>query len=121
MSDKHDKLSPGYIKTDLLIDVGVWGKVHGNYENLLKLNRDLEKELYKSNGRKVLYAHQYYTKEEFWKIYDKQWYDRLRKKYFAEAVFPDVYEKTFVSKKYTYSLIKGIFDVLKSPFKLPIS
>ncbi len=97
------------------------GKVSGNYDDLIKLNRDLEKELYKSKGRKVLYAHQYYTKEEFWKIYNKKWYESLRKKYFANEVFPDVYEKTYVSERYDYSIIKGLLDVLKSPFKLPLS
>ena len=121
LSDKHDNLSPGYLKTDLLIDVGVWGKVYKDYEQLIKLNKDMEKELYKHKGRKVLYAHQYYTKDEFWKIYNKKWYEQLRKKYFAGHVFPDIYEKTHVSEKYNYSLIKGLVEVLKSPFRLPVS
>jgi len=121
LSDKHDNLSPGYLKSELIIDVGVWGKVKGDYSHLIQLNRELEKELYKYKGRKVLYAHQYYTREEFWKIYNKKWYETLRKKYFAGEVFPDVYEKTHVAEKYNYSIIKGLLDVLKSPFSLPVT
>src|SRR3989344_788018 len=37
-----DKLSPNYIKTDLVINVGVWGRVDGDY---FKVNRKLENKL----------------------------------------------------------------------------
>jgi delta24-sterol reductase len=117
---KQDKLSPGYLNAKKVIDVGVWGKLPGDYKKLLQLNRSLEKTLIKLGGKKVLYAHQYYTEEEFWKIYDKAWYTKLRKKYKAETVFPDIYEKTKVKGQYRYSLGKGLLEVIKSPFKLPV-
>lgn len=41
---------------------------------------------------KCLYAHTYYTEQEFWAIYDRDWYDALRVKYRATAL-PSVYEK----------------------------
>lgn len=41
---------------------------------------------------KWLYAHTYYTEEEFWDIYDRKWYDDLRVKYHATTL-PSVYEK----------------------------
>ncbi|HSW88363.1 MAG TPA: FAD-binding protein [Candidatus Saccharimonadales bacterium] len=118
---KDDKLSPGYLKTTLSIDVGVWGKVKGDYAQMVALNRNIEKTLTKLGGRKVLYAHQYYPKEEFWKIYDEKWYRNLRKKYHAEVTLPDVYEKTYVKEEYEISVLKGLWQVIKSPFKLPIS
>lgn len=120
LSDDKDKLSPGYIKTRLGIDIGVWGKVPGSTEEIINLNKDLERELTRLGGRKVLYAHQYYSEEEFWKIYDKKWYDNLRSKYSAERVFPDIYEKTKVKNIYNFSIIHGLWDVIKSPKKLPI-
>lgn len=46
----------------------------------------------------MLYAHQYYTPEEFWNLYDKEKYDRLREKYYAANMFPDIYSVTHVSK-----------------------
>lgn len=121
LASKEDKLSPGYLKTSLGIDVGVWGKVGGSSEEIIALNRKIEKKLKELGGRKVLYAHQYYPKEEFWEIYDKDWYIHLREKYQADRIFPDVYEKTHVKEIYTFSIVKGLLDVIKSPFKLPVS
>lgn len=121
LGDKHDKLSPGYLRTDLGIDVGVWGKVQGDYQELVSLNRKIEKKLTFLGGRKVLYAHQYYPENEFWEIYDKKWYKNLRKKYYADIIFPDVYEKTYVKEQYKVSVIKGLWEVITSPHKLPVS
>lgn len=116
-----DKLSPGYTRPGFCLDVGVWGKVKLDFPEFVKLNQDVEKLVAKMRGRKVLYAHQYYSKDEFWKIYDAQWYQALRKKYYAEDVFSDVYEKTRVKEKYDVSFFKGLWEVIKSPFALPIS
>lgn len=116
----HDKLSPACADTDLVIDVGIWGSIDKS-KNFIETNREIEKNAKKLSGRKVLYAHAYYTSEEFWKIYDLKWYNGLRKKYRAEHVFSDVYEKTHVSGMYEKSILKGLLSVIKSPFKLPIS
>ena len=47
-----------------------------------------------------MYAHAYYPEKEFWQIYEKSWYTKLRKKYSAETVFPDIYEKTYVNLRF---------------------
>src|SRR5258708_224049 len=52
LGEKLDKLSPGNLHTDLGIDVGVWGKVQGDYLELIRLNREIEKTLTKLGGRK---------------------------------------------------------------------
>ena len=130
LASKDDKLSPGYIKTEMGIDVGVWGKpkIESRSKNqevriknqklrndgLYQINRELEKKLKDLGGRKVLYAHAYYPEKEFWQIYDKSWYTKLRKKYSAETVFPDIYEKTYVKEKYDVSFWKGLWNVVKS-------
>lgn len=124
LATREDKLSPGFIKTKMGVDVGVWGKprnLKSKISNLKFLNRELEGKLTELGGRKVLYAHQYYTKVEFWKIYDKKWYDDLRRKYFAQDVFPDVYEKTVVRESYEVDFWRGFLSVLRSPFRLPIN
>lgn len=118
---EKEKLSPTHTKSTLIINVGIWGKLSNDFNQLIALNREIEKLVQKLNGRKILYAHAYYSEEEFWEIYDLDWYRKLRKKYHAETAFPDVYEKTKVKEKYKYSLLKGLIDVIKSPFKLPIS
>lgn len=124
LASKRDKLSPGFIETKLGIDIGVWGKpkikdISGK-GSLFQLNRDIERKLKKLGGRKVLYAHAYYPRNEFWEIYDEKWYKNLRKKYHAETVFPDIYEKTHVSEKYSVSIWRGLWNVIWSPFKLPV-
>lgn len=118
---KFDKLSPAYLNEGWGIDVGIYEGVNGSFETLKKLNKRVEKMTEKFGGRKTLYAHQYYTKDEFWRIYDKKWYDNLRKKYYANEVFPDIYTKTYVSERYEPSVLKGLWNVIKSPFKLPIN
>ncbi|MBI4426367.1 MAG: FAD-binding oxidoreductase [Candidatus Kerfeldbacteria bacterium] len=118
---QHDKLSPNFLTTNGVINVGVWGEVSHDYARFVAMNRELETVVMKLHGRKVLYAHQYYPPDEFWKVYDGAWYRALRKKYFADTVFPDVYEKTFVSDKYKPSVLAGVWRLITSPFKLPIS
>lgn len=121
LGNKYDKLSPGHLKTDMTIDVGVWGKTAGDYSDVIKINRDIEKTLDKLGGRKVLYAHQYYPENDFWRIYDKKWYDNLRLTYKANYTFPNVYEKTHVKEKYKFSVLKGLWNFIRSPLKLPIT
>lgn len=70
----------------------------GGVEDLatyVRQNRDLEKQLAELGGWKVLYAHAYYTEEEFWALYDRAWYEGLRQKYRAMTL-PSVYGKVFV-------------------------
>ena len=57
------------------------------------LNRLLEENACKLGGRKLLYSFAYYTEEEFWKIYSKQIYEVLRKKYHAENVWMGIDQK----------------------------
>lgn len=113
----RDRLSPNILETDLVINIGVWGETSRNYDEFIRINRNVENKVAELHGRKVLYAHAYYPKDEFWQIYDKKWYDALREKYFAVKVFPDVYEKTKVSEKYKPSVSSGILKILFSKFR----
>lgn len=117
---KDDKLSPNYIDTNLVINIGVWGKIRSNYNEFVKIHHDVENEVANLGGRKVLYAHSYYSREQFWSIYDHEWYLDLRNKYFADAVFPDIYEKTKVTGIYKRTILLGIWKALTSS-KLSIS
>ncbi|RJO59227.1 FAD-binding oxidoreductase [Candidatus Parcubacteria bacterium] len=115
-----DKLSANCLDTDLVFNIGVWGKAQTDTINFVEVNKKFEKYTAELNGRKMLYAHQYYNEKEFWKIYDLRWYKDLRAKYHASQTFPDIYEKTRVIKKYQPSILIGIWQVIKSPFKLRI-
>jgi len=75
-----------------MLNVGLWGYGPAPHESLVELNRDLELKLRELGGMKWLYAQTYYTEEEFWQVYDREWYDALRARYHATSL-PSVYEK----------------------------
>ncbi|OAX84596.1 hypothetical protein ACJ72_01023 [Emergomyces africanus] len=79
-----------------MLNIGLWGFGPANYEEFISKNRELEQQLlHKFGGMKWLYAHTYYTEEEFWQQFDKKWYDNLREKYHAQSL-PSVYDKVAV-------------------------
>ncbi|GAB7348438.1 hypothetical protein MBLNU459_g6858t1 [Dothideomycetes sp. NU459] len=79
----------------LLINVGVWGPGANDLAGSVEVNRKLEVILHSLGGRKWLYAPAFYSEEEFWNIYDKKWYDDLRRKYRASHL-PSAYDKASV-------------------------
>ncbi len=107
------KLSPHNIDDTVLMDIGIWGQTEKYLADPIGANRSFESFAKKIGGKKMLYAHQYYTEDEFWKIYDKKWYDQLRKKYKADKTFPDVWQKTHVAGLYKTTKKKGVLKILK--------
>jgi Delta24-sterol reductase len=78
---------------NFLLNIGLWGPLPAAAQkNQLSINRAIEKKLSELKGMKWLYAQTFYTEEEFWRIYDRKWYDGLRTKYQASSL-PDVYQK----------------------------
>ncbi|KAF2402369.1 24-dehydrocholesterol reductase-like protein precursor [Trichodelitschia bisporula] len=78
-----------------MLNIGVWGYGPKNHEKYIEANRDLEHELRRLGGMKWFYAQTYYSEDEFWEMYDKKWYENLRKKYNATHL-PSVYQKVRV-------------------------
>lgn len=91
----HSKPQANGKPSSHILNIGLWGQGPRDYDAFVALNRDLEHKLVELGGMKWLYAHAYYSEEEFWKIYPKEWYDTLRAKYNATSL-PTVYEKTKV-------------------------
>jgi hypothetical protein len=83
------------VKDDILLDVGIWDMGPSDAHAFIKLNRDFEAKVTELGGMKCLYAHAYYTEQEFWDIYDEKKYMELRRKYHAESL-PSVYDKVKV-------------------------
>ncbi|KAH7073274.1 hypothetical protein FB567DRAFT_196570 [Paraphoma chrysanthemicola] len=83
------------VKEDILLDVGIWDMGPADAHAFIKLNRDFEAKVTELGGMKCLYAHAYYTEEEFWDIYDEKKYVELRRKYHAENL-PSVFDKVKV-------------------------
>jgi delta24-sterol reductase len=84
----HSRVDP----LEPLLNIGLWGYGPSKHDDFVALNRDLERKLREFGGMKWLYAHTYYTGEEFWEMFNREWYDALREKYHATSL-PSVYEK----------------------------
>ena len=80
---------------ELLLNIGLWGPGPQARGPFVDLNKRLEAKLLELGGTKWLYAHTYYSEDEFWRIYDKKWYDELRERYGATSL-PNVWEKVRV-------------------------
>ncbi|KAF1822544.1 FAD-binding domain-containing protein [Dissoconium aciculare CBS 342.82] len=80
---------------EFMMNFGVWGPGSSDKRRFLAQNRSLEQKVDALGGRKWLYAHAYYTEDEFWSIYDRKAYDALRQKYGAQYL-PNVYDKVKV-------------------------
>jgi delta24-sterol reductase len=81
-----------------MLNIGVWGWGPMDKSKFVQKNRELELKLSQFGGRKWLYAHTYYTEEEFWNVYDRRWYESLRKQYHATTL-PTIYDKVKVDIK----------------------
>ncbi len=80
---------------EMLLNFGVWGPGPKRRNDFVAANRKLEHKVRDLNGRKWLYAHAYYSEEEFWEIYDRKEHDALRAKYNA-TYLPTIYDKVKV-------------------------
>jgi len=89
--------------TGLLINVGVWGPGRGygdsDFDTFVEDNRAIERKVRELGGLKWLYAHTYYTEEEFWKIYDRKGYELLREKFHA-GTLPSLFDKVKAADAY---------------------
>ncbi|KAH7406286.1 hypothetical protein DE146DRAFT_438543 [Phaeosphaeria sp. MPI-PUGE-AT-0046c] len=83
------------VTDEILLDVGIWDMGPADSHAFIKLNRDFEAKVTELGGMKCLYAHAYYTEQEFWDIYDGKKYMELRRKYHAESL-PSIYDKVKV-------------------------
>lgn len=87
-----DSPSPVGRGSEPIINVGLWGPGSNSHSVFVKVNRSLERKVRELGGVKWLYGLAYYTEAEFWSIYDRDWYQALRKKYHAETL-PSIYDK----------------------------
>lgn len=111
----------GFLGTPLVVDIGLWGEVKLPPAEFVQLNQKIERVLTHYRGCKVLYAHTYYTREDFWKIYNQDQYTALREHYHATSVFPDIYDKVHVRETLRPQIIRGIFRALLPPYRPRVS
>lgn len=80
-------------KTDdeLFLDIAIYGMKPKKNVNYYKL---LEDKLYEIRGLKTLISKNFYTEKEFWKIWNKDNYDKIKKKTDPDNIFRSLYERT---------------------------
>lgn len=100
---------------DYLMNFGLWAPSRKPSDRLafVDQNRRLERKVLDLQGKKWLYAHAYYTEDEFWSIYDKKQYEALREKYHA-SYLPDLYQKVRVDLSPPQDHNLGWIDWLKN-------
>ena len=76
------------------MDVGVYGGWEQVEHDFLGNNHLIERLLYDRGGIKFLCNMNYYDTETFWKIYNKETYDKLKLKYDSKNNLLDIYDKT---------------------------
>lgn len=75
-----------------LINFGLYG-IPAHTSSIRQLTRMLEQKTHAYGGRKALYSHSYYTQEEFWQIYSRDCYEKLRHKTQALGIWHDITDK----------------------------
>ncbi|KAL9030603.1 MAG: hypothetical protein Q9180_006886 [Flavoplaca navasiana] len=89
-----------------MLNVGLWGFGPAQHDKFVAKNLELERKLREFRGMKWLYAHTYYEEDEFWDLFDRRWYDGLRRKYKAESL-PSVWHKVKVDPNAQKQAIDG--------------
>lgn len=93
-----------------LLNFGIWGPAAAtDPARFVAQNRRLEHKVHSLGGKKWLYAHTYYTEDEFWTIYNKPGYDSLRDKYHAQHL-PSLYDKVRVHESDLPGAHRGEFE-----------
>lgn len=83
----------------LYINFGFWDVIRGRKEFAPGYyNRQIEEKVITLGGMKSLYSDSYFTSEQFWKIYNKPVYDRLKEKYDPEGILKDLYSKSVLKE-----------------------
>lgn len=107
------------LNTNSIINVGVWGANIPDYDEFIKANRLIESKVLEVGGKKWSYAHSYFTEKEFWSMYDKKYYDAIRKKYHA-TLLPNIYDKITVKSRHPIEKKKAVLKTLFGLAKLKI-
>jgi len=80
-------------KTDdeLFLDIAIYGMRRDNPEYYYEI---IEKKLIELGAIKTLISTNFYSKEEFWGIWNKKNYDLVKRKTDPDNIFGCIYEKT---------------------------
>jgi FAD/FMN-containing dehydrogenase len=75
----------------LFLDLAIYGMEQKDERNV---HRMIEEKLRELGGMKTLISHNYYSRDEFWSIWNKPNYDRVKQQTDPRNLFRDLYSKT---------------------------
>ncbi|HNS17080.1 MAG TPA: FAD-binding oxidoreductase [Bacteroidales bacterium] len=76
---------------ELFLDLAIYGMKQKGDKNYYRI---IEEELMNIGGIKTLISGNYYTEAEFWEIWNKDHYDKVKSKTDPDNIFRDLYTKT---------------------------
>jgi FAD/FMN-containing dehydrogenase len=76
----------------LYLNFGFWDGVQTNMEDGY-YNRLIEEKVRELGGKKSLYSTSFYSREEFWQLYNQPRYDELKQKYDPTNALKNLYDK----------------------------
>jgi len=79
------------IKDKLILDLAIYGMKKKGDKNYYKI---IEDELMNIGGIKTLISSNYYSESDFWKIWNKENYDKVKGRTDPNNIFRDLYTKT---------------------------
>lgn len=97
ISPMYDWVNPEFIidtPDELYIDVAIYGMKQKN-RNCYKILEDI---LLQVKGVKTLISYNYYDEQTFWSIWNKENYDKVKRKVDPRNIFRGIYEKTHFKK-----------------------
>ena len=90
-------IEPGKI----YVNFGFWDVVESREQRSPgHVNRAIEREVARLRGLKSLYSDSYYAEDEFWRIFDRDAYLGLRRRYDPGNRLPDLYDKCVRRRAY---------------------
>jgi FAD/FMN-containing dehydrogenase len=90
----YEWLADGFwkgMKDELMIDVAIYGMKQRGSTNYYRLMEEKLKEL---GGVKTLISYNYYGEDEFWEIFNRENYEKVKAITDPDNIFRDLYQKT---------------------------
>jgi FAD/FMN-containing dehydrogenase len=81
----------------LYMNFGFWDAVRTEHEEGY-FNRKVEDKVRELDGKKSLYSTSFYSRDEFWQLYDERTYRRLKTQYDPMGKLKDLYEKCVLTQ-----------------------
>jgi hypothetical protein len=93
----YEWISDAFPKDDeLYLDLAIYGLKKNDEKNYYRM---IEEELMRVGGLKTLISTNYYSEDEFWRIWNKENYISVKKRTDPDNIFRDLYSKTCLASR----------------------